>query len=399
MAWISATPHRYTIDLAIYSDAGQLVANGVNPYDQRANAALRQEIFAEHHRLDSFPPTLERWNQYLAGNLPLSELLFGAVYKVNRSPIALRMVFSVADSLTAVLMFVIVRRYWRDSSKRLAVLIAIAAGLNPLFLLWGTIYPEDKSVQTLLLLAVILLTLGVQRGMIWRWFVAAGMLAAASITFKGFGIFLVPAITAWAWRVGRAAGVVVAGATTAAGTLAVTVPVLGGLATMSITRLDANAFGAPTHASIWIYPYRILPKLQSLDFHVILAGTLTVLIIYLAARRTVSLEVAGGLMCFVFGVVMLVQGSVDRMMIGVMTSIAVLGIHRIDWGIAVSVIWAIASTVAVLAAPRHEAEQGLVILVAILSAVGWLWFHLPARVVAIPSFLKAWRAKTAATHR
>ena len=99
-------------------------------------------------------------------------------------------------------------------------------------------------------------------------------------------------------------------------------------------------------------------------------------------------------MCFIFGVVMLVQGSVDRMMIGVMTSIVVLGIHRIDWGIVVSGVWSIAATIAfVVAAPRHEAEQGLIVLVATLLAVGVLWIHLPVRVMAVRSFLETQGAK------
>ena len=72
------------IDLKIYRDAGQLVANGVNPYDYNDNVELRQQLRTDKVNFDEYVSgDQDRWNYYANSNLPLATLFFGCIEYVK----------------------------------------------------------------------------------------------------------------------------------------------------------------------------------------------------------------------------------------------------------------------------------------------------------------------------
>lgn len=370
LAIIGLTPSSYPVDLAIYAATGQLVSNGVNPYDATQGRAIRLRVFDYHtHTLGwKFPSSLESWNQYEASNLPLSEALFGAVYLIHPSPNALRITFALGDSAAVLLIFLVVLRRWSGSSRQLAAAVALVIGLNPAFLLWGTIYPEDKGIQTLLLMGVLLASSTSLRPPSKIKLALAGVLTAASITYKGFGIFLVPAVVKWARDQLGNTGAMVAAAAVTVGTALIVLPFVGAVTGMSIGRTGGNTLSAPGHSSIWVVPYQLLPMLQTVRVHLILGAIMSGVVVAQVVRRQLSLDVAGGLLVGIAAVVVLVQGSLDRMMIGIVTVIVVLGMHRTSWGITACAFWLAAGTMAGFLAD-DERSQGLVVLVAIFGTM------------------------------
>src|SRR5215475_14547344 len=82
---IQLSPHfSSSADLKIYREVGQLVVNGIDPYDFQTNEELRNRL-----RLDAYGFALKdnpaAYNYYVSGNLPGSTLLYGLIERLSGS--------------------------------------------------------------------------------------------------------------------------------------------------------------------------------------------------------------------------------------------------------------------------------------------------------------------------
>jgi hypothetical protein len=179
-------------DLSIYADGGQLIANGINPYnfseDTLKRSTLRNDIFA----YNSFTcENQSTWNYYSSGNLPLTLLFFGAVelafpYNIQ----AYRVAFAIGDSLLSLIICLLILNYWKTTNNLLKLLAITFLGMfSPILLFEGTFIPEDKGIQILLMLSAVYFS--IQSKTKINYLLALFFLGA-SIAYKGLGLFLIP---------------------------------------------------------------------------------------------------------------------------------------------------------------------------------------------------------------
>jgi hypothetical protein len=75
---IEATPiYDKAGDLTIYIEVGELVVNGVDPYDPDAKHELREALRLNDHGVTSLDKVLHDY--YVSGNLPASTVLYGVI--------------------------------------------------------------------------------------------------------------------------------------------------------------------------------------------------------------------------------------------------------------------------------------------------------------------------------
>lgn len=187
--FIYVTPYQNeSIDLNIYRDGGQLITNGINPYDYSDKKDIRSQL-----RLDSLAfnvwicETQERWDFYASSNLPLSLLLYGLIDSIsNGNPIVYRIFFAFIDAILALVIALTLLRFWKLKPSLINLILLLGLGaLSPTLLLWGVIFPEDKGLQILLMLLAILFAID------RKWFISSIFLGC-SIAFKGLGFFIIP---------------------------------------------------------------------------------------------------------------------------------------------------------------------------------------------------------------
>ena len=169
--YLTPTFQYENIDLQIYRDTGQLVANGINPYDYTDNVELRNQLRTDKDCYNEYTcENQERWNFCANSNLPLATLFFGAVEYLFASALAYRLFFAFFDSLLAVLILAFVLNKWQFKlsnnfivnkiSPKLLKLLLLLIGLflgaiSFIIMLNGTWLPEHKGMGLLLVLSSI----------------------------------------------------------------------------------------------------------------------------------------------------------------------------------------------------------------------------------------------------
>jgi hypothetical protein len=74
------------IDLCIYRDTGQLVVNGINPYNYLDQKELRSKLRKDSESYHEHTcQNQDRWNSYAGANLPMASLLFGGIEYIFES--------------------------------------------------------------------------------------------------------------------------------------------------------------------------------------------------------------------------------------------------------------------------------------------------------------------------
>src|SRR5579872_2050976 len=268
---IGLTPHEdYYPDVEIYRASGELILQGVNPYDFSDKPAIRSALRQEAHTL-FVREDQTRWNYYTSGNLPLNLLFFAAVSAISDTPRFHRYTYAFFDSVLASLVAWFVMRCWSirpgyvSSMLRAGGLSASSAlkverltigvllvGLSPLFLKAGVVYPEDKGIEVLLIVATIACWRS-NKSFVSSW--VAAILLGLSIAFKGLGVFLLPLFIdrlllgskpQWLRSAIFAAVVVIT-------TVVWLPPFWPGVVNMVTNRLALASSAAPQHASIWVF--------------------------------------------------------------------------------------------------------------------------------------------------
>jgi hypothetical protein len=364
----------YFIDLGLYWSSGKLAASGVNVYDYSDNTALRRQLF-EYHRDQlhwTYPKTQEQWDYYTAGNLPLTQTIFGAIYRASPKPTAFKLAFLLFDVLVTPLAFLLIRDRWRIASPLFAAGMALALGANLVFLKWGTVYPEDKGLQTVLVFTTLLVCAPRPDSRLASWsrLITAGVIEGLSICFKAMGIFFLPVALAWAWRERGRKGAAVLTAVVGATCLAINGPYVGAILRLTATRVGIDTGSRPKHSSIWSLLGPFWDHVAWLHPNVLAATVGFVVLTLLLRRGKIGLACWGAACCVLLNVVLLVFGSMDRVLMGVMPLILTLGFERPSWGVTSLAVWTLVS-VPIKRVPEEAQEAIFLALALVLAALAF----------------------------
>lgn len=194
-ALVLLTP-RYdqTTDLSIYQEVGELLVNGIDPYDFSAQAPLREKLRLNDYGADSYvKKTREGYNYYVSGNLPASTALYGLLEIASGgNPKIWRIGFVLGDLSIVLAAFFFLRRAGVELLAPIQKLAFLAgAVVYPSLVEWGTLWPADKQFQTALMMLLAGLLISQPKSPI-RASVAIGIAGSLSILFKALGVFLLP---------------------------------------------------------------------------------------------------------------------------------------------------------------------------------------------------------------
>jgi hypothetical protein len=332
------TPERNTwIDLCIYIDGGQLIANGINPYDYNDEPLLRDSLRTDSIAFDHYvAESQDRWNFYASGNLPLTLLYFGAIEQIAQGdPFIYRVVFSFMDAILSVILTMFISTYWITNEKY-KFLVAIGLGtLSPILLSAGTFLPEDKGVQILLMVGAIYFSKK-------KDFFPATLLLGWSVAFKGLGVFIAPVcLYYYLGEIKRSEFLnVVILKRSVLFTLAALIIALqpfifylSDIVDMMKLRLSQNLGSElPEHSSIWVFTRVLFPNSwMDIKFIFSLLFVSINLIGILLGKLSVNIVTASVLIWFT--IIMMISGSVDRLNIAMSVGIVLLGASHTKGGI------------------------------------------------------------------
>lgn len=329
-------------DLHIYRDAGQLVVNGVNPYNFNDNINLRQQLRTDSDNFDEYVCSdQEKWDYYSSSNLPLATLLFGGIEYCFRSPNAYRYFFSFFDSLLAVVIMAFVINKWNYKipdrirsllpaklQQHFPLLIGLSLGaLSPVLFLWGTYIPEPKGTGLFLILSAIYFSTSSNRKLSM---IVSPALLGFSVAFIGLGAFIAPLCLYYACnnneqKIGSIALYIFISLLVCVLCLA---PFLSELIEMMSRRMTLAVDDIPQHGSMWAVISKILPTTWLIIkkiFMVLFAGIS--IIGFLKKRLNVTVLSAN--LLFLFTSIYLMNGSMDRMNISIVTLIILLGFSNL----------------------------------------------------------------------
>ncbi|MBF0215856.1 MAG: hypothetical protein HQL30_02560 [Candidatus Omnitrophica bacterium] len=326
------------IDLGIYIDSGQLVSNNVNPYDWRDNPELRGRFRNDALAYNEYTCKSQRtWNFYASGNLPLNLIFFGLIDGImGPVPGAYRMTFAFFDSILVALIAWYIFRWWHHGSggtiSGTNFFPIMLFTLSPLLFLWGCIYPEDKGIETLLIIGAILAS---KSGGYFVKFYLSACLLGLSVAFKGLGVFIIPLC---AYNVfgrpgdlnillsGKAARRLLGYLTlTAIFALIWHLPYTPHVFDMMASRMSQNVYAAvPKYGSMWRIVHWLTPLHYWAVKNVFIAAFATASV-YGILTRKLGPEIFTANILLVFTAALLVQGSMDREQIAIISAILLYG--------------------------------------------------------------------------
>jgi hypothetical protein len=257
------------IDLKIYRSAGALFNAGINPFDaDQVNGAAAQAIRIDPQYFDAWTSEPSRFHYYVSSNPPFSVLFWALLEFLGRGTALFhQLVYSSFDVVTYCLALLLHRQI--TSKLRLVdvVGISLVTIFNPLVIWWGTWQPEEKQVQTALVLGLLLL-------MSRPRFAVTGVVTGLVVLYKAVGL---PLALAVAFHVAlkkdlRAFLKFVAGGL---------VPVIASFVFFEnkfieplLTRLMDQSSQVPIHDSMWVIAPSLVSLRYLLAFFVLLAGVL-----------------------------------------------------------------------------------------------------------------------------
>jgi MFS family permease len=374
------------IDLTIYVAGGRLVHAGINPYDWRDGVATREALRQAPGSYQAWvSESQERWDSYASSNLPLTLLWFSLADRFGSRPVHYRLLFALADCALSALIGVFVLRHWYGGRHHGRALLAalLLGALSPVLLNVGIRAPEDKGVQTLLMVGALYCA----RGRAREAALSAGLLGG-SRAFKGLGFLIAPLAAAriawaappsrrWRWLILYAGGAALA-------TLVWFVPFLPEVITRASDRLATHVgYPTPEHAS----PFALIAALWPRGWQAVRFAFLAVLAGAALAsaalrRRPHEIATAGALVGFVC--VVLVTGSLDRLNMAFLPAILLIGCLSPAWGGRFA--WGAAACYLPVAALGLSSERfdQLYALVLLLAITGFLAAAGFARVSLAP---------------
>jgi hypothetical protein len=317
------TKNKFT-DLNIYRETGQLVKNGINPYKYTEETEARNKLRLDTIAYDSYvSQTQDVWDYYTSSNLPMSSLHYGLIDKItNSNPVAFRIIFSFFDAVLSVIIILFLIKYWQLTSTWLNLILVLgAAALSPTLLLWGSIVPEDKGLQTLLMLSAVWLAKE-------KKLILSSILLGISVAYKGLGIFISPLCLFFImgqpeniFRINSSQlkkGVIYTLLSLLFAALWF-LPYMPEVFTMMHSRLTSNLNTEPSHGSIWTLVNKVFPK-NWISIKNVLIIVICLIWSYTFIFRKLNIPAISLFLLILFVDIMLLQGSLDRMNIGIMVS-------------------------------------------------------------------------------
>jgi hypothetical protein len=323
------------IDLLIYRDAGQLVVNGINPYDYGDQKELRHYMRLDSVSFNAYTSKdQDSWDYFAGSNLPMATLCFGLIEYFFASDLAYRFIFAFFDSLLAVLVLAIVVNKWKRNSsstindetqKKLQYYFPLVIGLilgaiSPILLLHGTVNAEHKGMGLLLILSAIYFSDNSQK--IYSVFISP-LLLGCSISFIGLGVFIVPICFYNVYKLNGFRYLILYCFIALASCIIWLLPFFPELITMMKVRINQASI-TPGHGSMYVIFYKIMP----LKVVVFLRNIVTLLFIGIniigALKKRLNVAILSASLIFTFTCIYVVLGTMDRMNIALMTVIILL---------------------------------------------------------------------------
>jgi hypothetical protein len=341
---IQLTPSKDNhIDLNIYRDAGQLVINGINPYNFEDNIELRQSLRTDEDNFNEFvSKSQDLWNFYANSNLPMATLFFGCIEYCFGSPLGFRYSFAFFDSLLALLILAFVMNKWKfyfpnnkiinKIPERFRTYIPLILGLllgalSPILLLWGTYITEPKGTGLLLILAAVYFSESTNNKLMM---LVSPVLLGFSVAFIGLGIFIGPLCLFNIYKNNK-------------NSLRKTVlyliisilscslwllPFLPHLISMMFGRLTNAVDTVPQHGSMWLAISKNFPSNWHLIRVVFIILFISVNLFGLYRKKLDFAIFSAGLLYF-FTCIYLMNGSMDRMNISIVSLIIISGFSKL----------------------------------------------------------------------
>lgn len=322
VALIGASPqYANDFDIAIYQSAGKLALEGVNPYDFDDQPQVRERVRREMGSANAYiAETQERWDLYVASNLPASTILYALFESVaGGSRWIWRLLFISGDIAILLGTYALFTAFRGAPRKRWdqAAIFAIAC-IYPSLIVSGTIFPEDKQYQTALMLFAAAL-LSKQGGTGKARDIVTGLTLSLSVLFKFFGVFLLPLFLVRYWKGGFSAFL--------RASIAGLIPVALSFAAFGLhfvetmgARAENDSFSMPHHSSPWVL-LAALGNSNVFDLRILFTIGLVAATMWLLARRRIDMLNACAALMVVFACVWLIGADINRMNMAMMFAV------------------------------------------------------------------------------
>jgi hypothetical protein len=302
------------IDLSIYCEVGELVVNGVDPYDTEAKRDLREQLRLNGHGAAPYVTASKgSYDFYVSSNWPASTLLYGAIEWLSRgSPHGWRLILISGDLAIALATFFFLRRVGVKLDRvETQVAFALSAIFYPSVIQWGTVLAEDKQFQIALMVALagLLITPGRTPSLNAA---AIGILGCLSVMFKVLGIFLAPVALCYFWSRPKRELLIAIGAA-----LVIALPMILffdiAFVVRMFTRFREGTSPLAMVGSLHASPWSLLPNPWGVYARPIASCALVALAIAAFVRGRIDLLNCCAALSVVFACLWLLGGSMDRM--------------------------------------------------------------------------------------
>lgn len=325
--FVLVTPSRNDFtDLNIYRESGRLINSVTNVYNFTDEKEIRNQLRVDSIAYNSYvSETQARWDFYCSGNLPLELIYCGIIDKFsNGSPFAYRIVFAFFDALLSALIAFVLVKYWelKNTFPSLILLFGIGA-LSPTLLLWGNIFSEDKGLQILFMLCAVYFAKEK------KWLLSS-VLLGLSIAFKGVGFLILPMCLFFI--IGEPKNIFKIGFAqikllllyiffvvlfSSVWFIKFMPDVIGMIQSRTQSNVGINI--TPGHGSPWIFAKKIFPTNWAL-FKNFVIFIFTLIWSYTFIYKKLNLTAFSLFLCVLFIDLLLLQGSLDRMNVGIVFS-------------------------------------------------------------------------------
>lgn len=320
-------------DLSIYIATGQLVANGINPYDYLDSPGIRESLRVYWIGIEpGFSENIDRFNYYVSSNLPASSMLYGFIFLLfGDNPNYFRLFFVLGDVFMAFAAAILLRGKLISGKSGLyrAFLIIIFCAY-PTLLVHGTVIAEDKQFQTALLILASALMIGNNSGGFFRNCIN-GFVLGLSVLFKFLGIFLIPLYLKKYSKDYR--GFFISGIS---GLLTFLISVLlFGFNYIEVTsqRASGSSLRFPEHASPWVLLIDYWDD-SILFYSKILSLMLVIFFVFMFIRRRLDILNLSAACVVIFLSLWLNDGAFNRLNMGFVFGLICLARVNINYGLA-----------------------------------------------------------------
>jgi len=338
------------IDLKIYLHSGELIANGINPYNSGSGGITRAEI--ERRSSKDIGPDRSVFDMYVSSNPPLATIVSGLVVMATSSDwlgadeasiVRFRIAYAFLESLIAPIILLIL--FFRLNSRAHFSHITAFASLAiiPLPLLkWGTYLMEDKGIEVLLMLIFLYCFTSKNE---YTKYILGALFGGLSVSFKVLGVVFIPWVcwdAYFFYRENKSSHrrklLILAAAIAVISTAVWIVPFAGDIGTMIQTRL-LRATIHPIHSSIWTLFYSQAHSAFWKNSRMLLAIFVLSMTTYGFAKKKIGWPYATAAILMVLVPIWLQDGSLDRYNAAILPAIVLVYLDRPTSGLILCVYY------------------------------------------------------------